>query len=452
MEADPEMGILQAPPRPVEKHSFFARLVQFAAHVYGPVFLEGFALWSQCDGNYWGHNAIIRIQPFMEHCDLPILPGAAPLGGEILSHDFVEAALMRRAGWKVCLAHDLDGSYEECPTNLLAYAQRDQRWCQGNLQHLRLVCAEGLHPTSRLHLGMGAMAYLASPLWLLFLVLTFLGALIIGGAGTAHDIPGGSLLFAASMTMLLLPKLWGVIALRRRTKHSDRAWASMLLETFASMLVAPIMMLLHTRFVVATFLGAKVKWNAQNREDGGLSTGDAVAAHSGHTLFGFASALLAWIWVPGLLPWLSPVLLGLMSAIPLSMLLASTAVGRFLARHKLLLIPEEVAPTGVLQYQHAALARAQAARATLLDRTEPFILVLRDPTFYSLHVGILRATGGDRPIAVEQRLRLGALVRAAAVQHISAPDRRAVLSDSKTLEWLHLLMRTHHRRPQSALL
>src|SRR5581483_2414338 len=101
MEAGPAIGILQAPPRPVARHTFFARLVQFAAHVYGPVFLEGFALWSQCDGNYWGHNAILRLRPFMEHCDLPVLPGDGPLGGEILSQDFVEAALMRRAGYQV---------------------------------------------------------------------------------------------------------------------------------------------------------------------------------------------------------------------------------------------------------------------------------------------------------------------------------------------------------------
>src|SRR5581483_4019103 len=239
---------------------------------------------------------------------------------------------------------------------------RDQRWCQGNLQHLRLLCAEGLHPTSRLHFGMGAMAYLASSLWLLFLVLTFLGMLIAGGAGTAA-VPGGTLLFSASMAMLLLPKLWGVLALRRRARGSAgqvgaRAWASMLVETLTSMLVAPVMMLLHTQFVAATLLGKKVRWSAQNRDDGGLALGDAVAVHYGHTLLGLAGATVAWLWAPALLPWLAPVLLGLLSAIPLSLLLGSVRAGRSLARRRLLLIPEEVAPAGVLQYQQAALARA----------------------------------------------------------------------------------------------
>ncbi|MGE0761403.1 MAG: glucans biosynthesis glucosyltransferase MdoH, partial [Pirellulaceae bacterium] len=213
MEQDPQLGILQVPPRPVNRQSVFARMQQFAASFYGPIFLEGFALWSECDGNYWGHNAIIRIRPFMEHCELPILPGDGPLSGEILSHDFVEAALMRRAGWKVCLAHDLEGSYEECPTTILDFAQRDQRWCQGNLQHIRLLLAEGLHPASRLHFGMGAMSYLASPLWLSFLVLTMLGAMTGSdvSAATVHG-PSGILLFLVTMALLLLPKVWSVLA------------------------------------------------------------------------------------------------------------------------------------------------------------------------------------------------------------------------------------------------
>lgn len=170
MEADDRIGILQAPPVPVNRGSLFARCQQFAASVYGEIFTTGFAMWTQVDGNYYGHNAIIRTEAFTRYCGLPELPGKAPLGGEILSHDFVEAALMRRAGYKIQIAHDLPGSYEECPTTLIDFAKRDQRWCQGNLQHLRLVFAYGFHPISRIHLGMGAMSYLSSPLWLLFMV------------------------------------------------------------------------------------------------------------------------------------------------------------------------------------------------------------------------------------------------------------------------------------------
>ncbi len=163
MESKAQLGILQVPPVPINRLTWFARLQQFAANLYGPVFTEGLHAWASEEGNYWGHNAIIRIEPFMHHCGLPTLPGQAPLGGEILSHDFVEAAMMVRAGWGVELATDLGGSYEECPTNLLDYAIRDQRWCQGNLQHGRLVLSEGFHPTSRFHMGMGVLSYASSP-------------------------------------------------------------------------------------------------------------------------------------------------------------------------------------------------------------------------------------------------------------------------------------------------
>uniref|UniRef100_UPI0030DD5EC3 glucans biosynthesis glucosyltransferase MdoH n=1 Tax=uncultured Rubinisphaera sp. TaxID=1678686 RepID=UPI0030DD5EC3 len=173
MAADPKLGILQVSPRPFNRHSLFARLQQFSAAAYGPLCVRGFCSWTGVDGNYWGHNALIRIRPFIDHCHLPILPGPRPLGGEILSHDFVEAALMRRAGWKVKVADDLDGSYEECPTTLADYAQRDQRWCQGNMQHARLVVSEGFHPLSRVHFAMGVMSYVASPLWLAFMIVTF---------------------------------------------------------------------------------------------------------------------------------------------------------------------------------------------------------------------------------------------------------------------------------------
>ena len=175
MADEPELGILQVPPVPIGRESLFARLQQFSAAAYGQISCRGFDAWAGDQGNYWGHNAILRIKAFRESCDLPILPGSAPLGGEILSHDFVEAALMVRDGWKVRLANDLAGSYEECPTTLTDYAMRDQRWCQGNLQHSRLIVSEGFHWVSRLHFISGVLAYAASPLWLAWIALSVAG-------------------------------------------------------------------------------------------------------------------------------------------------------------------------------------------------------------------------------------------------------------------------------------
>ena len=172
MEANPTAGIIQTAPRAAGRDTLYARMQQFATRVYGPLFTAGLHFWQLGESYYWGHNAIIRVAPFMRHCALGRLPGRGPLSGEILSHDFVEAALMRRAGWKVWMAYDLPGSYEEMPPNLLDELKRDRRWCQGNLINLRLFLWNGLHPAHRAVFMTGVMAYVSAPLWLLSLVLS----------------------------------------------------------------------------------------------------------------------------------------------------------------------------------------------------------------------------------------------------------------------------------------
>jgi membrane glycosyltransferase len=181
MEAHPPVALIQSPPLPVNHKSLFARILQFGSSLYGDIFTAGASFWQLADSNYWGHNAIIRIKPFVEHCGLPKLPGKEPFGGEILSHDFVEAALLRKAGWEVWLAYDLKGSYEELPPTLIDYAKRDRRWCQGNMQHVRMVFARGFGGLSRLHFLMGIMSYLSSPLWFLFLLVTGFEAYVRAG-------------------------------------------------------------------------------------------------------------------------------------------------------------------------------------------------------------------------------------------------------------------------------
>ena len=173
MHADPALGILQTAPQLIGARTFFGRLQQFAACVYGPVITRGLAAWSGDSGNYWGHNAIIRMQAFARNCGLPQLKGRKPFGGHVLSHDFVEAALIRRGGWKVRMATDCGGSWEESPPSLIDVAVRDRRWAQGNLQHMKIIGTAGLSFTSRLHLGIGIMSYLSSPLWLFMLGIGF---------------------------------------------------------------------------------------------------------------------------------------------------------------------------------------------------------------------------------------------------------------------------------------
>ena len=225
MEKNPSVGIIQTAPKIVRGDTLYSRLQAFANRLYSPLFLAGVNYWQQHEGNYWGHNAIIRIQPFMDHCALPALPGSEPFGGRILSHDFVEAALMRKAGWAVWLAHDLEGSYEEGPPTLIDGAKRDRRWCQGNLQHLWLLTAKGFLPANRYHLFMGVIGYVSSPLWLLFLVLGMVEAVneaALDRAGIFREpdttslfgyhvrIPEALTLFVFTMLLLFLPKVVSV--------------------------------------------------------------------------------------------------------------------------------------------------------------------------------------------------------------------------------------------------
>src|SRR5450759_193464 len=220
MHEDPALGILQTAPQLIGARTLFGRLQQFAGCVYGPVISRGLAAWSGDGANYWGHNAIIRTAAFAQSCGLPELKGRKPFGGHVLSHDFVEAALMRRSGWKVRMATDFCGSWEESPPSLIDVAIRDRRWAQGNLQHTKVIHAAGLKITSRLHLGIGIMSYLSSPLWLLMLGIGFALAVqshLIRPEYFSHDFqlfptwPRFDVelmmsLFWFSMVVLLIPK------------------------------------------------------------------------------------------------------------------------------------------------------------------------------------------------------------------------------------------------------
>ncbi len=462
MEQDDKIGILQAPPVPVNRCSLFARCQQFAAAVYGPIFLEGFAWWTGNDGNYWGHNAIIRLEAFIKACGLPTLSGSGPLGGEILSHDFVEAALIRRAGFKVCLANDLEGSYEECPPTLIDFAQRDQRWCQGNLQHIRLVFSAGIHPISRLHLSMGAMSYLASPLWLLSLILSFLAVALPGSseqqgaklatAATANYWACG--LFAATMALLLVPKLWSYIVLLRDPRRlrecggAARAAGSVVMETLVSMLVAPILMAFHSTFVITTLLGRRVHWNAQQRGESGQDFRAACAAHWRQTALSLFAMLAVWLYAPAMLMWLIPVFVGLIFAVPLSIMLSSVSLGRAMAHRGLLLIPQETFASTVLKRHHHFLSLPPARE--LAEPRGMFRRILTDPSLLALHRCILEATDTcvtAGPNAIERARRQ---LLSGGPLRVSAENRKAILSDPTALEALHLFVWTTRVAPSAA--
>lgn len=449
MDANDDAGILQVPPIPVNRGSLFARVQEFASSVYGKVFTAGFNVWSQDDGNYWGHNAIIRIQPFLRHCGLPELPGQAPLGGEILSHDFVEAAWMRRAGWKVILADDLGGSYEECPATLIEFAKRDQRWCQGNLQHLKILFAYGLHPISRMHLGMGIMSYLASSLWLLFMLLGLVAIALARFNGSSEMMAAtvgaqALALFVITMAMLLAPKFLGYIVLltdRQRLRRHRGPWRAMggvFLEILVSVVVAPIMMAFHVTFVVMTLLGRKVEWSAQQRDEVQVTFTESFSAHAGHMIAGLLTLLVADIFFPSMLWWLSPIWFGLIVSVPVSVLLSSVETGQWLRKHGILTISEESAMPRVLvrqQYFRSQLGTIRQAQG----RTDPFMRVIVDPAFHALHLSVLEALGETEHQAdMDERLsRLERVAFYGGPNHLRRGERLELLNRVSAMSRLH---------------
>ncbi|HZH52156.1 MAG TPA: glucans biosynthesis glucosyltransferase MdoH [Microvirga sp.] len=406
MEADPDAGIIQTLPLIINRNTLFARLQQFAARVTGPVIAMGLSVWMGRDGNYWGHNAIIRTRAFAAHGGLPDLRGKPPLGGHILSHDFVEAALLRRAGWDVYMLPDLGGSYEESPPSLIDLSARDRRWCQGNLQHMRVITAKGLKLATRQHFATGIMSYLASPFWLFQLIVGIalvLQTTYIRPEYFARDFrlypiwprfdPERALqLFALTMGILLAPKLFGLILMllrkaeRRASGGGIRLIISSLIEIVLSALLAPIMMLIQSGSVFQILLGRDTGWQPQRRDDGSIPWADIVRRHRSHTVLGALAGISAFMIATSLFLWMSPTILGLLLAIPLSWLSGQLGAGLALKRMGLLLTPEEHRPPPIAVRAN----ELQARNATFgFDDEDALRAIYSDEALRERHVEML---------------------------------------------------------------
>ncbi len=337
LEANPSAGLIQTLPVIVGGRTLFARLQQFAGRLYGPLIAHGLASWSGPESNYWGHNAMIRTRAFAEGAGLPELKGPKPFGGHILSHDFIEAALMRRRGWGMHMVPWLEGSYEEGPPTLTDLAVRDRRWCQGNLQHIAVLPARGLHPISRLHLLTGIGSYLTAPLWLVMLLAGLATALQARFVPPDYFSSGLSLfpnwpaqdpiravqVFIATMAVLLLPKCFAYVALlgsratRRRFGGGLLALAGMLGETLISGLLAPVTMFTQSMAVAGILAGQDGGWQPQRRDDDRIDTASVVRFFLPHTVAGWLLGTAALSISLPLFLWMTPVVLGLALAIPL---------------------------------------------------------------------------------------------------------------------------------------
>jgi membrane glycosyltransferase len=467
MEANQTVGLIQTVPGLINNESLFGRVQQFSSRLFGPLFTAGLNYWVQDGGNYWGHNAIIRVDPFMHNCDLPTLPGTKPFGGHILSHDFVEAALLRKEDWEVWLAWDLEGSWEEGPQSLTDFAQRDRRWCQGNLQHSLLLFARGFRGISRVHLLLGILGYVASPLWLAFILvyawIKFYKRNITG----LSDIPAaprtpilkdltltehGLLVFGISMALIFLPKFIALadLALSRARRARFGGWGraavSVLIETVVSALHAPIMMLFHTHFVITNLLGREVGWGPQNRTADGTSWLDAVKTHWWHTLAGLAFGTFAWIFLPDSFWWFVPVLVGLVFAIPLSVLCSRQSWGRRARALGLFLTPEEIAPPPEVRQLTAGLRGYGNGASGQPDANDCLTRAIVDPYVNAIHVSLLREKKLN-PIYAQELAEVGEgsvemqVIRDRLLRDgpaaLAPAEKLRLMSDSETMAWLH---------------
>ncbi len=457
-EGNPDAGIIQTAPRAAGRDTFYARVQQFATGVYGPLFTAGLHFWQFGESHYWGHNAIIRVAPFIRHCALGRLPGHGALSGEILSHDFVEAALMRRAGWGVWIAYDLPGSYEEMPPNLIDELSRDRRWCQGNLMNFRFFWMEGLHPAHRAVFMTGVLAYLSAPLWFLFLILSTVLLAVHTLLVPTYFVQPYQLfpvwpewrpewavtLFSATAVLLFLPKVLAAlrVALREPSAHGGRLHlaASLFGEMTISALLAPIRMLFHTRFVVTALAGRSVRWKSPPRDDAETGWLEALRRHGLHTLLGVAWAAFVWWLNPSFLWWLLPVVGALILSVPISVITSRAGLGRKLRRRRFFLIPEESHPPPEIKatrrYWHHAAPAADFATAVV------------DPVVNALVCAQAVARPAILPYAREAAARVDRALRGGP-DALSSADKTALIADPASLSALHWAVWTSSWRHDS---
>lgn len=364
MQAEPRIGILQTLVTGLPSSSPFARIFQFGMRLGMRSYTLGAASWQGDCGPYWGHNAILRLAPFTAHCELPVLPGKAPLGGHILSHDQLEAVLMRRAGYEVRVLPEEDGSWEENPPTLPEFIRRDLRWCQGNMQYLQLLNTPGLKPVSRCQLWLAIAMYLGAPAWLGMIALGLLRQAPV-------DMELFKVMFAITMAMSFAPKFATLIDvllrpdLRRDHGGTVRVVISTALEVIFSMLMAPISAVSVTLFMLGLPFGREIGWTSQQRDAAGISWLSAIRRLWFHALLGIGLGLAFWQVFPAT-AWLwAPFVAGLAGAIPLAVISADPRLGRLLAASGLCRIPEEARlpdkPEFGVLFGSAAVALAAAA-------------------------------------------------------------------------------------------
>jgi membrane glycosyltransferase len=347
MQAYPKLGILQSLVVGMPSSSAFARVFQFGMRHGMRAYTMGQAWWTADCGPFWGHNAMVRIAPFRDQCHLPILPGPPPMGGHVMSHDQVEATLMRRAGYEVRVLPVENGSWEENPPTMLDFAKRDLRWCLGNLQYVKLMDLPGLKIMSRFQLVWAILMFIGLPAWTLMIALLPLKVI------EDRDIVGYPSGLAASLyvvffLMYLSPKIAGLVDILL-TKGGVESYGgrvrfliSAAIELVFSFLQGAVSSFRTTVFMIGLAFGkSNIGWNGQARDAKALSVATAFAGLWPHLLFGIYVVGSLAILSPKVMWWAMPLLAGYLVAIPFAVSSASPAIGRWFVGKGLCGIPED---------------------------------------------------------------------------------------------------------------
>jgi membrane glycosyltransferase len=445
MEANPEVGIIQTQPAMVLGQSLFRRLLQFSGHLSGKVFVHGCSMVQISSGSYWGHNAIIRIAPFIEHCDLPLLPVPNPRKRHVLSHDTVEAALMQRAGYDVWIAYDEPGSYEEGPPNLSDMLKRDRRWCAGNLQHFWFLFARGIEMGNRLQIWIGLMAYLCSPIWLIFLIAGSFGsydrARFMALSAGPEDLgaPSNSeatVLFIITAVLLFVPRLLGIISTLPRMRQFGGFFPlliSALMEALLSIFIAPVLMLFHTLFVLLALMGWQIKWTTQNRADATLTLGHCLFLYGWQSCLGVLGQILGFFYLGLNSYWLLPIFAGWIFAPVTAWATSSRRLGKAFQSCGLFITPEEFQPPPELENLNNNDNQEQSSTLTPL-----WIQALLSPYVHALHFLMVRQRSSSNnkapaPFLIDLCERL---IREGP-STFPAKEKLRLLWDPETVSWLH---------------
>jgi membrane glycosyltransferase len=447
MEANPDAGIIQTQPYMVLGTSPFRRILQFSSHVYGGLFSQGCSMAQMASGSYWGHNAIIRVAPFIEYCDLPLLPVPDPGKRHVMSHDTIEAALMRRAGYGVWIAYEEPGSYEEGPPNLSDMLTRDRRWCAGNLQHFWFLFARGIEMGSRLQIWIGLMGYLCSPLWLITLVAGSFGEFFrqrflmlsaepedLSAASNAPTVE----LVLLTVALLFIPRILGILTILPRARSFGGAFRmllSALLENLFSVVLAPVLMMFHTLFVLFTILGVQIKWNPQNRADKGLTLSHCLMLYGWLTALGVVCWWEAISYLGAAGWWLSPIFAGWVLAPFIAKVTSGPVLGQLLRKAGLFVTPEEVDTPPELQ----GLNEVETEDDQRFGKPSPlWVQALLSPYVQAVHLSLVRqGTPGKDETPARSLAELRERLIREGPQALTPQDALRLLWSGETVFWLH---------------